>query len=47
MGLLATVEFFLDGSDERDYRRWHADAELIVAALEGIEDVRATVDEGD
>ena len=28
-------------------RRWRADAELIVAGLEGIEDVRATVDDGD
>ena len=47
MGLLAAVELFLDGSDEDDYRRWRADAELIVAGLEGIEDVRATVDDGD
>ena len=47
MGLLAAVELFLDGSDQDDYRRWRADAELIVAGLEGIEDVRATVDDGD
>ena len=47
MGLLAAVELFLDGSDEDDYRRWRADAELIVAGLEGIEGVRATVDDGD
>ena len=30
-----------------NYRRWRADAELIVAGLEGIKDVRATVDDGD
>ena len=47
MGLLAAVELFLDGSDEEDYRRWRADAELIVAGLEGIDGVRATVDDGD
>ena len=47
IGLLAAVELFLDSSDEDDYRRWRADAELIVAGLEGIEDVRATVDDGD
>ena len=28
-------------------RRWRDDAELIVAGLEGIEDVRATLDDGD
>ncbi len=47
MGLLAAVELFLDGSDQEDYRRWRADAELIVAGLEGIDGVRATVDDGD
>ena len=47
MGLLAAVELFLEGSDEEDYRRWRADSELIVAALAGIEGVRATVDDGD
>ena len=47
MGLLAAVELFLDGSDEEDYRRWRADSELIVAGLEGIDGVRATVDDGD
>ena len=47
MGLLAAVELFLDGSDEEDYRRWRADAELIVAGLERIDDVRASVDDGD
>ena len=47
MGLLAAVELFLDGSDQDDYRRWRADAELIVAGLEGIDGVRATVDDGD
>ena len=47
MGLLAAVELFLDGSDEDDYRRWRADAELIAGALHGIDGVRATVDEGD
>ena len=46
MGLLAAVELFLDGSDEEDYRRWRADAELIVAGLEGIDGVRASVDDG-
>ena len=45
MGMLAAVELFLDGSDEEDYR-WPDDAELIVAG-EGIEDVRASVDDGD
>ena len=45
MGLFAAVELFLDGSD--DYRRWRDDAELIVVGLEGIEDVRASVDDGD
>ena len=33
--LLAAVELFLDRSDEEDCRRWSADAELIVAGLEG------------
>jgi len=47
MGLLAAVELFLDGSDQEDYRRWRADAELIVAGLDGIGGVRATVDDGD
>ena len=47
MGLFAAVELFLDGSDEDDYRRWRDDAELIVVGLEGIEDVRASVDDGD
>ena len=47
MGLLAAVELFLDGSDQEDYRRWRADAELIVAGLQGIDGVRATVDDGD
>ena len=47
MGLLAAVELFLDGSDQEDYRRWRADAELIVAGLEGIDGVRASVDDGD
>ena len=47
MGPLAAVELFLDGSDEDDYGRWRADAELIVAGLEGIEHVHATVDDGD
>ena len=47
MGLLAEVELFLDGSDEEDYRHWCADAELIVAGLQGIDDVRATVEDGD
>ena len=47
MGLLAAVELFLDGSDQKDYRRWRADAELIVAGLEGIDGVRASVDDGD
>ena len=47
MGLLAAVELFLDGSDEKDYRRWRADAELIVAGLHGIDGVRAMVDDGD
>ena len=40
MGLLAAVELVLDGSDEEDYRRWRADAALIVAGLEGIDSVR-------
>ena len=41
MSLLAAVELFLDGSDEEDYLRWRADSELIVAGLEGIDDVCA------
>ena len=47
MGLLAAVELFVDGSDQEDYRHWRTDAELIVAGLEGIDGVRATVDDGD
>ena len=46
MGLLAAVELFLEGSDEQDYRVWRADAELIVAALAGIDDDHVTVDDG-
>ena len=47
MGLLAAVELFLDGSDQDDYRGWRAESELIVRALDGIDGVRATVDDGD
>ena len=47
MGLLAAVELFLDRSDQEDYRRWRTDAGLIVAGLEGMDGVRATVDDGD
>ena len=33
MYLLAAMEVFPDGSDVEDYRRWRADAELIVTGL--------------
>ena len=44
MGLLAAVELFLDGSDEEDHRRL---ARRRRADRQGIDDVRARVDEGD
>lgn len=47
MGLLAAVELFLDGNDEEDYRMWRTDAEIIITGLAGIENVIATIDDGD